>query len=76
MQLFLKILQGVYKIPDPYMTLCYCTKTSGRSGQKKQSEAVETLKDTLCNIPILKCPDFKKEFHVYTDAFLIGISTG
>ena len=32
------------------------------------------FKVKLCKKPILKLPDFKKPFHIYTDASLIGIS--
>lgn len=39
----------------------------------KQREAVERLKQKLGQAPIVKFPDFKKPFHIYTDASQKGI---
>ena len=38
-----------------------------------QSQAIETLKDQLSNSPILKYPNFNKEFIIHTDASVTGI---
>ncbi|GJY76519.1 putative reverse transcriptase domain-containing protein [Tanacetum coccineum] len=40
---------------------------------KKQEEAFQTLKDNLCNAPILSLPDGSKEFVVYCDASNQGL---
>ena len=40
---------------------------------ERQSKAVDEIKDRLCNSPILRFPDFNKEFHIHTDASLTGI---
>nr|GEW09325.1 hypothetical protein [Tanacetum cinerariifolium] len=61
---------------------------SAKAGDKKQEEIVvvrdfpkgeeqefafQTLKDKLCNAPILALPDGPKDFMVYCDAFGIGL---
>jgi hypothetical protein len=42
---------------------------------KKQAEAFQTLKDTLCSEPLLQYPDFKKGFIVTCDASSTGIGS-
>ncbi|GKD53779.1 putative reverse transcriptase domain-containing protein [Tanacetum coccineum] len=37
------------------------------SGERKQEEAFQTLKDNLCNAPILSLLDGSEEFVVYCD---------
>ena len=41
--------------------------------KEEQARAVNELKDALCNAPILKFPDFGKEFHLHTDSSATGI---
>nr|GEU93662.1 reverse transcriptase domain-containing protein [Tanacetum cinerariifolium] len=38
-----------------------------------QELAFQTLKDKLCNVPVLALPDGPKDFMVYCDAFRIGL---
>jgi hypothetical protein len=40
---------------------------------EEHKAAVEVLKDKLSNAPIVRFPDFSKEFHIHTDASLKGI---
>ena len=59
------------KIADPLYELL-------RKGRKyewgnSQEEAVEKLKETLAKSPILKFPDFNRDFIIHTDASLTGI---
>ena len=35
---------------------------------EKQEQAFELLKEKLCNPPVLRLPDFTREFHIEPDA--------
>nr|GEX84970.1 putative reverse transcriptase domain-containing protein [Tanacetum cinerariifolium] len=48
-------------------------KTQKYEWGKKQEEAFQTLKDNLCNAPILSLPDGVKDFMVYCDASNQGL---
>ncbi|GJY05698.1 putative reverse transcriptase domain-containing protein [Tanacetum coccineum] len=44
-----------------------------KSIRKKQEAAFQTLKDKLCNAPILALPDGPEDFLVYCDALCLGL---
>ena len=69
---FRLFVKGFAEIADPLYELL--RKDARFNWTEKQKVAVDTLKRKLCSSPILKYPDFNKEFHIYTDASLVGIS--
>src|SRR5487761_1072742 len=41
--------------------------------EKRQQDAFETLRNQMCNKPVLRQPDFTKKFTVHTDASAYGV---
>lgn len=65
-------------IPNRGEVMAKLTKLT-RKGTKfnwteEQQQAFDYLKDLLSEPPVLKFPDFSKQFHVYTDASTSGIA--
>ena len=64
-------VKGFAQIAEPLYSLL--RKNAPYKWGQAQATAVEQLKTSLCNAPIVKFPDFTKAFHIYTDASLTGL---
>ncbi|KAD3641160.1 hypothetical protein E3N88_30384 [Mikania micrantha] len=59
---------------DPgHVTPTWTDTTSGNLGGPKQEEAFQTLKQKLCDAPVLTLPDGNDDFVVYCDASNLGL---
>ena len=68
---FRGFVRGFADIADPLYELL--RKNVRFVWEKRHSEAVDRLKEKLCSAPVLKYPDFKREFTITTDASQVGI---
>ena len=76
-------LNGYYQrfIPQYSVIAAVLTDLTRKDGPKSArwteecEEAFERLKEVLCNDPILKSPDYSREFMVQTDASDRGMGT-
>ncbi|GKB48803.1 putative reverse transcriptase domain-containing protein [Tanacetum coccineum] len=59
------------KIAKPFTVLTQKCKTF--NWDEEQENAFQTLKDKLCNAPVLSLPDGPKDFVVYCDASGLGL---
>ncbi|GJX35650.1 putative reverse transcriptase domain-containing protein [Tanacetum coccineum] len=66
-----RFIANFSKIAKPLTSLTQ--KNQKYEWGKEQEEAFQTLKDNLCNAPILSLPDGSKEFVVYCDASNQGL---
>nr|GEY59470.1 retrotransposon protein, putative, Ty3-gypsy subclass [Tanacetum cinerariifolium] len=64
-------IENFSKFSKPLTSLTQ--KTQKYKWGEKQEEAFQTLKDNLCNAPILSLPDGVKDFMVYCDASNQGL---
>ncbi|GJS03293.1 putative reverse transcriptase domain-containing protein [Tanacetum coccineum] len=67
-----RFIEDFSKISKPLTVLTQKSKTFDWG--EEQENAFQTLKDKLCNAPVLALPDGPKDFVVYSDA--VGIGTG
>ncbi|GKD69381.1 putative reverse transcriptase domain-containing protein [Tanacetum coccineum] len=66
-----RFIENFSKIAKPLTSLT--RKNQKYEWGKKQEEAFQTLKDNLCNAPILSLPDGVEDFVVYCDASNQGL---
>ncbi|GKC45704.1 putative reverse transcriptase domain-containing protein [Tanacetum coccineum] len=66
-----RFIENFSKIAKPLTSLTQ--KNQKYEWGKKQEEAFQTLKDNLCNAPILSLPDGVEDFVVYCDASNQGL---
>ncbi len=66
-----RFIEGFSKVAAPIFHLL--KKESSFEWTEKCDAAFQLLKQKLVSAPILKYPDFRKEFHVFTDGSLNGI---
>jgi RNase H-like domain found in reverse transcriptase/Integrase zinc binding domain len=59
------------KIAKPLLLLTH--NTTPWQWNDEQQQAFETLRDLMCQQPVLKQPDFTKSFTVFTDASAYGV---
>ncbi|GKA53020.1 putative reverse transcriptase domain-containing protein [Tanacetum coccineum] len=59
-------------LTNTVMPVSLGTAQEGETGEE-QELAFQTLKDKLCNAPVLALPDGPKDFVIYCDAFGIGL---
>ncbi|GJV46228.1 putative reverse transcriptase domain-containing protein [Tanacetum coccineum] len=63
--------ENFYKIAKPLTILTHKSKTFDWG--EEQERAFQTLKEKLCNAPVLALPDGPKDFVVYCDASGLGL---
>ncbi|GJS76276.1 putative reverse transcriptase domain-containing protein [Tanacetum coccineum] len=66
-----KFIEDFSKIAKPLIVLTQKSKTYDWG--EEQENAFQTLKDKLCNAPVLALPDGSEDFVVYCDAFGLGL---
>ncbi|GKA20839.1 putative reverse transcriptase domain-containing protein, partial [Tanacetum coccineum] len=66
-----RFIENFTKIAKSFTILTQKSKTSDWG--EEQELAFQTLKDKLCNVPVLALPDGPKDFVVYCDASGIGL---
>ncbi|GKA06402.1 putative nucleotidyltransferase, ribonuclease H [Tanacetum coccineum] len=66
-----RFIENFSKIAKPLTVLTQKSKTYDWG--EKQENAFQTLKDKLCNAPVLALPDGLKDFVVYCDASGLGL---
>ncbi|GJZ62061.1 putative nucleotidyltransferase, ribonuclease H [Tanacetum coccineum] len=66
-----RFIENFFKIAKPLTSLTQ--KNQKYKWGEKQEEAFQTLKDNLCNAPILSLPDGVEDFVVYCDASNQGL---
>ncbi|GJW30227.1 putative reverse transcriptase domain-containing protein [Tanacetum coccineum] len=67
-----RFIEDFSKIAKPLTLLTQKSKTYDWG--EEQENAFQTLKDKLCNAPVLALPDGSKDFMVYYDASSLGLS--
>ncbi|GJV17240.1 putative reverse transcriptase domain-containing protein [Tanacetum coccineum] len=68
---WLRFIENFSKIAKPLTVLTQKSKTFDWG--EKQENAFQTLKDKLCNAPVLALPDGPEDFVVYCDASGLGL---
>nr|GEW87900.1 retrotransposon protein, putative, Ty3-gypsy subclass [Tanacetum cinerariifolium] len=75
-------IMGVRDYPEVFLGVVGPTqRTPGRRkvrpliGGEEQQRAFQSLKDKLCNVPILALPDGPKDFVVYCETFGLGLGS-
>ncbi|GJV22846.1 putative reverse transcriptase domain-containing protein [Tanacetum coccineum] len=66
-----RFIENFYKIAKPLTVLTQKSKTFDWG--EEQKNAFQTLKDKLCNTPVLALPDRPEDFLVYCDASGLGL---
>ncbi|GKA43625.1 reverse transcriptase domain-containing protein [Tanacetum coccineum] len=66
-----RFIEDFYKIAKPLTVLTQKNKTYDRC--EEQENAFQTLKDKLCNAPILALPNRSEDFVVYCDVSGLGL---
>ncbi|GKD52171.1 putative reverse transcriptase domain-containing protein, partial [Tanacetum coccineum] len=66
-----RFIKDFSKIAKPLTVLTQKSKTYNWG--EEQENAFQTLKDKLCNAPVLALPDGSKDFVVYCDMFGLGL---
>ncbi|GJS65924.1 putative reverse transcriptase domain-containing protein [Tanacetum coccineum] len=66
-----RFIKNFSKIVNPLTILTQKSKTYGWG--EEQENAFQTLKDKLCNAPVLALPDGSEDFMVYCDASGLGL---
>nr|GEV89880.1 putative reverse transcriptase domain-containing protein [Tanacetum cinerariifolium] len=66
-----RFVKNFSKIAKPLMVLTQKSRTF--DWREEQENAFQTLKDKLCNAPVLALPDGLKDFVVYCDASGLGL---
>ncbi|GJV35445.1 putative reverse transcriptase domain-containing protein [Tanacetum coccineum] len=66
-----RFIENFSKIAKPLTVLTQKSKTYDWG--EEQENAFQTLKDKLCNAPVLALPDGPEDFMVYYDAFGLGL---
>ncbi|GKB84827.1 putative reverse transcriptase domain-containing protein [Tanacetum coccineum] len=66
-----RFIENFSKIAKPFTVLTHKSKTYDWG--EEQENAFQTLKDKLCNAPVLALPDGLEDFVVYCDAFCLGL---
>ncbi|GKE72430.1 putative reverse transcriptase domain-containing protein, partial [Tanacetum coccineum] len=68
---YLRFIENFSKIAKPLTILTQKSKTYDWG--EEQENAFQTLKDKLCNAPVLALPDRPEDFVVYCDASGLGL---
>nr|GEX11369.1 putative reverse transcriptase domain-containing protein [Tanacetum cinerariifolium] len=68
---YCRFIENFSKIAKPLTILTQKSKTIDWG--EEQENVFQTLKDKLCNAPVLALPDGLKDFMVYCDAFELGL---
>ncbi|GJR27035.1 putative reverse transcriptase domain-containing protein [Tanacetum coccineum] len=68
-------LFGNWKAPRTPSEVCSFLGLAGSYEWVREENAFQTLKDKLCNAPVLALPDGPEDFMVYCDASRLGLGT-